>query len=480
MKKNILLACLSIAMLASCGGPVSESTSKVDTENDSTNLEEVIAQFKKEVKTTVSFTYKANYKVDVISEKGGLDSFKQDVADNTSGEIDLTSGSLYLHVLKQTKAGEKSEGLVYKNGEDYYCLTNTMGEAAKLENETKALEKIDELLTKTSYSKAGSMSLSTLLYSGVATYEYTQFGLSSGNIDESYFGENKVLTALDNGGVKIESSSSYIGYNTDAGVSDFPADKRTDASNEKAGAYVVTTTKDGYVTSYKETMDAALSMPIMEPAPLVTIDGTREFAATYGEAITKLSEIDHSVAKATITIPAPAKGFVQAYVTDKVGGERKAIYDGAEVNVGQYLALKVTPAKKNTIKMVSLNQVSKEAPETDGFYYFEVVDTASKVNVNYEGSDVFDSHLVLPTDLQGCQVTAMTCVPMGFAAMAPANAEKLIYGNWLCLQVTAPKGKTLKNVTVNGKNPMIPASGAGGFWCYTIVDGANTVAITLE
>lgn len=28
MKKNILLACLSVAMLASCGGPVSESASK--------------------------------------------------------------------------------------------------------------------------------------------------------------------------------------------------------------------------------------------------------------------------------------------------------------------------------------------------------------------------------------------------------------------------------------------------------------------
>lgn len=475
MKKNILLACLSVAMLASCGGQNSG-----ETETNSTNLDEVIAQFKKEVKTTVSFTYKANYKVDVISEKGGLDSFKQDVADNTTGEIDLTSGSLYLHVLKQTKGGEKSEGLVYKNGEDYYCLTNVMGEAAKLENEAKALEKIDELLTKTSYSKAGSMNLSTLLYSGVATYEYTQFGLSSGNIDESYFSDNKSLIALDDGGVKIETTSSYIGYNTDAGVSDFPADKRTDASNEKAGAYVVSTTKEGYVTSYKETMDAALSMPIMNPAPLVTIDGTREFAATYGEAITKLTEIDHSVAKAKITIPAPVNGLVQAFVTDKVGGERKAIYDGAEVNVGQYLALKVTPAKSNTIKMVSLNQVSKEAPEADGFYYFEVVDTASKVNVNYNGSDVFDSHLVLPTDLQGCQVTAMTCVPMGFAAMAPANAEKLVYGNWLCLQVTAPKGKTLKNVTVNEKGPMIPASGAGGFWCYTIVDGANTVAITLE
>lgn len=480
MKKNILLACLSVAMLASCGGPVSESTSEVETENNSTNLDEVIAQFKKEVKTTVSFTYKANYKVDVISEKPGLDSFKQDVADKTTGEIDLTSGSLYLHVLKENKAGQKTEGLVYKNGEDYYCLTNTMGDAAKLESEAKALEKIDELLTKTSYSKAGSMSLSTLLYSGVATYEYTQFGLSSGNIDESYFSDNKALTALDNGGVKIETTSSYIGYNTDAGVSDFPADKRTDASNEKAGTYVVSTTKDGYVTSYKETMDAALEMPIMNPAPLVTIDGTREFAATYGEAITKLTEIDHSVAKAKITIPAPVNGLVQAYVTDKVGGERKAIYDGAEVNVGQYLALKVTPAKSNTIKMVSLNQVGKEAPEADGYYYFEVVDTVSKVNVNYNGSDVFDSHLVLPTDLQGCKVTAMTCVPMGFAAMAPANAEKLVYGNWLCLQVTAPKGKTLKNVTVNGKDPMIPASGAGGFWCYTIVDGANTVVITLE
>lgn len=475
MKKNILLACLSVAMLASCGGQNSG-----ETETNSTNLDEVIAQFKKEVKTTVSFTYKTNYKVDVISEKGGLDSFKQDVADNTTGEIDLTSGSLYLHVLKQTKAGEKSEGLVYKNGEDYYCLTNVMGEAAKLENEAKALEKIDELLTKTSYSKAGSMNLSTLLYSGVATYEYTQFGLSSGNIDESYFSDNKVLTALDNGGVKIETTSSYIGYNTDAGVSDFPADKRTDASNEKAGTYVVSTTKDGYVTSYKETMDAALSMPIMNPAPLVTIDGTREFAATYGEAITKLTEIDHSVAKAKITIPAPVNRLVQAFVTDKVGGERKAIYDGAEVNVGQYLALKVIPAKSNTIKMVSLNQVSKEAPEADGFYYFEVVDTASKVNVNYNGSDVFDSHLVLPTDLQGCQVTAMTCVPMGFAAMAPANAEKLVYGNWLCLKVTAPEGKTVKNVTVNEKGPMIPTAGAGGFWCYTIVDGANTVVITLE
>lgn len=480
MKKNILLACLSVAMLASCGGPISESTSKVETDNNSTNLEEVIAQFKKEVKTTVSFTYKANYKVDVISEKGGLDSFKQDVADNTTGEIDLTSGSLYLHVLKQTKAGEKSEGLVYKNGEDYYCLTNTMGDAAKLESETKALEKIDELLTKTSYSKAGSMSLSTLLYSGVATYEYTQFGLSSGNIDESYFGENNVLTALDNGGVKIESSSSYIGYNTDAGVSDFPADKRTDASNEKAGAYVVTTTKDGYVTSYKETMDATLSMSLMTPPPLVTIDGTREFAATYGEAITKLTEIDHSVAKSTVTVPTSDKGLVKAFVTDKVGGKMTPVYNGGEVNIGQYLALKVTPAKSNTIKMVSVNQVSKETPEADGFYYFEVVDAASKINVNYEGSDVFAATLALPTDAQGCTVVAMTCPPMAFKAMAPADASKLTVGNWLCLKVTAPQGKTVKNVTVNEKNAMLSPEKSAGFWCFEIVDGANTVAITLE
>lgn len=371
MKNNskIIMVLASAALLASCGGGKSAA--------------EIINGFSKELTGTVQFTYTAKY--DVTVDNKALSNFEHSIDDVTTGEYDLTAGNLYLHVVRNGKdkgVASKAEALVYKAESDYFYLTNVMENPTKLASEEAARAKIDEFLVKISHNNAGDISTSTALYDGANSYFHREFGLSTGNIAADEFLDAEPTAKVEGTGVQFDATSSYVGYNTDGGVSDFPG-----AEGKKAGVYTVQTNASGYVTSYTEAIHAQLAMPIMNPAPVVSIEGTRAYSATYGQAIEKKSTIDHQLTKGTVSIPSPDNAIVEVFTTPTIGGEKTAVANGAEVVVGQYLAIKVTPAGSNKIVRVTLGTASLEKPSDDGFFYFEIQEGVNKVGVNIQGSD---------------------------------------------------------------------------------------------
>lgn len=465
MKNNskIIMVLASAALLASCGGGKSAA--------------EIINGFSKELTGTVQFTYTAKY--DVTVDNKALSNFEHSIDDVTTGEYDLTVGNLYLHVVRNGKdkgVANKAEALVYKAESDYFYLTNVMENPTKLASEEAARAKIDEFLVKISHNNAGDISTSTALYGDANSYFHREFGLSTGNIAADEFLDAEPTAKVEGEGVQFDATSSYIGYNTDGGVSDFPG-----AEGKKAGVYTVQTNASGYVTSYTEAIHAQLAMPIMNPAPVVSIEGTRAYSATYGQAIEKKSAIDHQLTKGTVSIPSPDNAIVEAFTAPTIGGEKTAVTNGAEVVVGQYLAVKVTPAGSNKIVRVTLGTTSLEKPSDDGFFYFEIQEGVNKVGVNIEGSDknptVKVGTYTLPEGT-GCEFDVKTCAAGDWGNMVKADPNNLTVGKILAVKVTAPEGKTVAAVKCNGKTAVPNGQPMMGFWCFSIVEGVN--AITVE
>ena len=76
----------------------------------------------------------------------------------------------------------------------------------------------------------------------------------------------------------------------------------------------------------------------------------------------------------------------------------------------------------------------------------------------------------------------MTC-PMGqFTNMSPvANGGALTMGNIICVKPTANEGYEVAKVVVNGnETPMIDPAQAGGFYCYKVAPGNNTIEVTFK
>ncbi len=82
-------------------------------------------------------------------------------------------------------------------------------------------------------------------------------------------------------------------------------------------------------------------------------------------------------------------------------------------------------------------------------------------------------------EANGGSFAVMTC-PMGqFSNMSSvANGGALTMGNILCIKPTANEGYELVKVIVNGsETPMINPAQAGGFYCFNIVPGDNTIEV---
>ena len=76
----------------------------------------------------------------------------------------------------------------------------------------------------------------------------------------------------------------------------------------------------------------------------------------------------------------------------------------------------------------------------------------------------------------------MTC-PMGqFSNMSPvANGGALTMGNIICVKPTANEGYEVAKVVVNGnETPMIDPAQAGGFYCYNVAPGNNTIEVLFK
>ena len=168
----ILSGALLLATLVGCG-PKTLKTEKA---------EEIISGFDTTLTGTVKATYHTDYQLVVTNcSEAMAASFSQDIDRSISVEADFTAGDLYLYV-GYTEGTVKNEALVYEDAEKYYFLESTIGDPIALNSEADASAKIDELLKKISYTKAGWLTSDTFLYAGGNAYEHKQFLHDSTNI----------------------------------------------------------------------------------------------------------------------------------------------------------------------------------------------------------------------------------------------------------------------------------------------------------
>ena len=98
-----------------------------------------------------------------------------------------------------------------------------------------------------------------------------------------------------------------------------------------------------------------------------------------------------------------------------------------------------------------------------------------------EGVDFAASKAVYE-DATGGSFAVMTC-PMGqFTSMSPvANGGALTMGNIICVKPSANEGYELVKVVVNGnETPMIDPTMAGGFYCFNVAPGDNTIEVLFK
>ena len=387
-KTNLLLMGVAICgFVASCGSKPSSNTL------DKAGAEELIATFDKSLTGTAKVTYKADFELTVDSQND-MSSFERDVDDTTTFELDLTAGSVYMYgkTTGKSKAGDEvktTEALVYNNGGTYYYLTSTMGSEKALASEAEALAKIDELMTSLSKENAGYIDTTSLLYTGINTYEHKEYLLGSTNILEADMDDPTSFEKTEEGGLVVTSEPVYVGYFTDAGTSEL---KNETEKND----FKVTTDAKGRVLGYELSYnDASLEMPIMTPAPILHLNGTRTLSASYGDTLTKKTTIDHEAVQGTIEIP---ESFTGGTVEVKTCApmdfmNMKLVANGDKVDVGNWICIKPTPAGSNTVKSVMLGTQGTPltAPEqAGGWYCFEVLEGNNKVSVIFEGSDIVE------------------------------------------------------------------------------------------
>lgn len=294
----LVLAALTITGLAACGGDSSSSSS---TPVESESVSSVVDDTPSTAFTKASFTYETDFQVDIDANGGNtnMDGFKRHQSWRVVGDIDLTLGDVYLSVstkgydLRNDKTEEKS-AVVYAENGAYYYQTSTEDKTA-LADEAAALAKVDELLAKTTNNQTGYIDLATFVYDDADVYQWATFGNHSTTVGPRFGYEYDGLAfdlaneqvkedveTVKNGVVNVVRSPKYIGYQTDAGISDF-----TNAGGEEAASITIKYgEEDKLVTSWSETLNApSLDMPIMTPAPTVMLSGTRAFTATYPESI---------------------------------------------------------------------------------------------------------------------------------------------------------------------------------------------------
>ena len=502
-KLTLVASLLSLAALAGCGKtsepsakptePAKPSESAKPTEEpeeveiQKEAADKIVSAYNPSLTGKFSFSYTANYKVDVDSHggTGKLDNFKHEVEDTTTGDIDLTSGNVYLKISKTSKdkrlsqEASKTEALVYKDGDTYKYVTTTRENPVALASEEAAISKISDLVYSISYNLAGYITMDTFKYEGDNNYQWREFGLSSTAVvaedcnDPYYFGKRK------DGGLNIKTKVGYVGYKTDNGISDF-----SNHTDKYAAEAVVKTNSTGLVTSYAETYNnASLDFAIRTPAPTVVITGNRNFSANYGATFEKAGTIEHHLTKSVITWDENPKCTFEVYSCPADNKASKtAIKSGDEVKVGDLLAVKVTPYGHNNIVNVALGTTSAEVSD-DGFYYFEVSEGAKKLAANINGSDRKpDVQYATVTTEKGEHVKSFTVKYRTYpntTALRDLDAQNrapIGKANYLVLTAEFDEGYELDAFTVNGN-----AASNFGQWCYAIkTEGTYACKVTAK
>ena len=85
-------------------------------------------------------------------------------------------------------------------------------------------------------------------------------------------------------------------------------------------------------------------------------------------------------------------------------------------------------------------------------------------------------------DAFGGTFIVKTCAMGDFGNMSPVeNGGALVVGNILCVKPTANEGYEVVKVIVNGnEEPMTPPAMTGGFYCFTVAPGNNTIEVMFK
>ena len=468
MKNQKLLflgSALLVSTLVGCGGGNATLTTE--------KAEEKIATFDKALSGTVKATYHADYKLDVESESASARAFAEDVDKTITIEADFTAGDLYLYAATGT-GEDKVEALVYEENDAYYFLESTSADPVALADDAAALAKMGELIRKVSKTKAGWVNVESFLYSGNMAYEHKQFLLDSTNVPLIDLDDTRTFAENEAGGLDITSSLTYVGYTTDGGTSELSA-------NPGANIKVSTDAK-GHVTSFVETYNnAQLAMPIMTPAPVLTLSGTNTFEATYGVELTKLTTIEHEATFGKVTLPAAStKGYVEVFhCAPYAFTSMNPVTESTEIPVGNWLCIKVTVADGNNVEAVTYggnSQTLVPPAQAGGYYCFTVIPGTNAIGVNISGSaEIAQIATASYRVEEGHEATVAGPVGFTLTNNAPGewdyNAEDgfaVGADKWIAIQVTVADG--LKAVvTVNGNN----AGFFGGYYCVNAVEALH-------
>ena len=465
-KKLITCALLGAAALSlvACGPektPTVEQTPTVEKTPTPTepafDAAALVANFDESINTTVKLTYNANYGVDVVREgadASGMASFKHEIRAKSVIEMDLGT-DLYIKITKEwqdlliSEDITKTEELLYKQDGKYYYVNSSTTKAVEVAS-ADAQAKLEAILADTTYELAGGLSLDALLYNSLdKSYELKVFGLSDTFIEEDLV--DPVYSAGTNGGLHVEYKPEYVGYRTDGGWSDF-----SNSSDGYAAVIDIDTNEKGYVTSWKEKYNSAsLVFNIMTPPPTVTITGQKDFTATYGEAITKVTSVGYAAQMVDVTLNETQNGTYQVKWFDYDGGSfaMNDLVDG-QAEVGMWLGITVSPAEGYEVASVSVNNQTTQVV-VQGIYCFKVTNEAQSVKVLFKDQALNATvNIVAPTN--GTVKVSYIDYNNG-GAMAPQTEVQnggtvdLNAGDmWLVFAVTPATGYELESITVNG------------------------------
>ncbi len=477
MKKiKLLFGCtlsvLSLAALIGCKGGSDTTTNNQTTVQTSQtpafDVNSVIANYKSSVEGTVKLTYKTDYIVDVNANGGNanMEAFKHHIVSNNTVEMDLGS-DLYIYVkkdkqdLKVSEDVTTTEALLYKDGIKYYYLTST---TSKVEvSADKAKEKVGEIFSEMTEEQAGIITLDSLIYNSTSKdYELKNFGLTetfvASDLNDPVYSTGSVA-----GGLSVLYKPEYVGYHTDGGWSDF-----SNKTDNYAALCEVETNNLGYVTKWKETYNkASLDFAIMNPAPTVSITGTREFISSYGDTLTKKNAL--AEVKATAKYEAVANGTYQVK-TCAMGdfANMTDVENGASIEVGKILCIKPTANEGYKVKSVAINDVATplvNPSQAGGWYCYTIIAGENNIAVEFEAQEgvVFSQSANGTYTVSSFELNGQT--PTNFVQLT--SGDKVDAGKWLGVKCTPEEGYVVDSVKVNGTDATL----MGGYYCSKVVEG---------
>ena len=434
-----------------------------------------VATFEDSIDTTVKLNYDVNYDVNVTREGGineGFYKFIHKIRAKSVIEMDLGE-DLYIKTSKEwqdlfvSEEKTKTESILYKKeGKYYYQSSSSVAVEVPAD---KVQEKLETILTETTYEDAGAITLEALLYNNLdKEYEYNVIGQTNGayeiedQVDPEYSGN-------DNGGLHVVYKPEYVGYKTDMGMSDF-----SNTDDGYAAEVVIDTNDKGYVTSFSETYNSAmLDFAIMEPKPRVTITGSRSFTASYGEELTRAESVPFAPSKAVFE--QNENGVVAVYTCNPDEWTNMVeVKNGEALEMGKYVCIKVTPASGYAVDSVSLNGNANAIVQA-GYYCFTVVPGDNNIAVKLKALEPLYVTVNIATPENGSvKVTYLDFNNGGPAApqteittggKVDANAGNM----WIMFTVTPAEGYVLDKITVNG-NPAVNYN----VWLYELKDKTVT------